>query len=473
MNTFITLTKETVVQDMKPTIALIKNIEKVARRVEDVWSECLANRNHIRGAQALCNLFELQKIIFDKIDVATVKILRFSDKHLNDRTEMNIEETAHELSVGMWASYSDVRPMRKSVQFETMGVQFDIQKQVLQQHDNYVFRVIRMPIVPYNFQAYDVSPETIAAAAATAAAAITPESPPASSNKHGHHHFGNHNSTTSGHTTYSAASSATIAANQIPPPTKYVVGDLIVFDILHTPQTAYQLRARKWTLRDNSLNSTRLRKASYPSSVPCRMVLKVPDNVVITDDLRIAVWNEDAKDWVEDGVSEYQYSENTRTVQFYITTVGILALVKKRVVDMPYKKWSMSPILSKQVNQLLATKFKFTGVSELVNVNNNNSAILSTDTISDVETFEQHVRITIQTQKHEVVIDIIGAKCKLIKPDTAIFTDLLGLLLLPGTLLCRLQRKGINLLPTQADLQAADNCNPKVNITSLYFRILV
>lgn len=481
MNTFISLTKDTHVEDMKPTFALIKRIELIAQAVETVWSESLALRNDTTRVKALDNLVTLRDIIHDKLDIATVKLLAFSDDHLNDRQEMNIEETALRLNVGMWASFADVRPIRKSVIFESMGIQLDLQKQLLQQHDNYVFRITRMPIVSYNMEAYDISPEVVADIMATkesAAVAVEEEDGVASK---------------------AASPKASPRGDvDIKLPSRYVVGDLILFDILHAPQPAFQLRVRKWTMRNKSASSSKLRKAAYPSSVPSRMQMKIPADVLMTDDMRVAVWSEELRDWTEDGISDYQYSEANRTVHFYITTVGVLALVKKRVADMPYKKWNLSPVLSKPINSLISAKLKISDPSALVNV----VAPLTTETStaaaaaglddasssaeeksggsptepaapallgtidgavsSSTDSFERYARFTVLTQGLEVVIDIVGSHCKLVRPATPVFADLLDVLMNPGTLLRKLQRKGVNLLPNAADLHTADRVTAKV-----------
>jgi len=478
MNTFISLTRDTFVEDMKPTIALIKRIELISRAVESVWGESLATRNVVVRNQALNNLVTLRDIMLEKLDVATVKLLSFSDDHLNDRSEMNIEETAYKLSMGMWASYADVRPIRKSVIFESMGIQIDLQKQLLQQHDNYVFRVIRMPIVAYNMEAYDISPEVVADIMATREPAPVPvldeDGVP---------------------TSRVVTPRASPRTADIKLPSKYVVGDLILFDVLHAPQPAFHLRVRKWTMRNKSATATKLRKAAYPSSVPSRVQLKVPQDVLMTDDMRVAVWNEEQKDWTEDGISDYQYSESTRTVHFYITTVGVLALVKKRVVDMPYKRWNLAPVLSKPINALIAAKLNITDPSALVEViqvteavaapaddladhsvaddrsQGNNTARSAVSVMPSQVTvaaatvpensFEQYARLTIATQGHEIVIDIVGSLCKLVKPVSPVFTDLLNVPMNPGTLLRKLQRKGINLLPNAADLAVAERVTMK------------
>ncbi len=341
---------------------------------------------------------------------------------------------------------------------------------------------------------------------------------------------------------------------------KYVVGDLVYFDILYAPAQPFNLRAKKWLIRDNSSNSTAIRKASYPSSVACRMFIKVPDHISLSDDLRIAVWNEDHQDWVEDGITDYQYSEATRIVQFYVTTTGIFALVKRRLIDMPLKKWSLYPVLDKPVNRFMHYRYNDAmhggnmiqnlpaiadanigdsseeqkkdgdtraalgeaadgnttttvptegavtadgGTPQLasdeqkdklielsasnraaetgnsivntaalmnaLNLANNKTLSLSTTQSSSVTHFEQHARLSLQTNQYEVIIDIIGSDCYLVRPDSPFCRDILNRPLSPGVLLMKLQKKGIHLVPTDYDITFGKGCCSKVRFAYYLF----
>lgn len=100
----------------------------------------------------------------------------------------------------------------------------------------------------------------------------------------------------------------------------------------------------------------------------------------------------------------------------------VQALVKDRVVDAPYKKWSMS------VEKPLAAGVK-------------------------APTYEKLSRVTIASQKHEIVIDVTESTCRLLKPTTKVFADLIGCDMTPGKLLYLLQRRGLNFLPTSRDIE--------------------
>jgi hypothetical protein len=432
-------------------------------------------------------------MIYNKLDVATVKILTFSDDHLNDRMEMNIEESAYRVTIGMWASFAEPRPIRKSVIFESIGIQFDLQKQVLQQHENFIFRMIRMPIVSYNLEAYEIPRELVANIMSARDARMKAEAAEATEAETAEELDGTQPTINSRSSPKTSPRSTVLEPNL---PSKYVVGDLFLFDIIHAPQPSFHLRQRKWTMRNKSSNSSKLRKSAYPSSVPSRMVWKIPDDILMTDDMRVCLWDDTLKDWSEDGITDYQYSEANRQVHFYITAVGFLALVKPRTSDLPYRSWSICPVLSKPVNSMLCAKYSWNDPSELnidkstllasamTSANKNNFDSFDDDNSSkrkqtkmDIpvidaatlatmpkDTFEKCARLSIKTQQGlELVIDIVGFLCKLVMPVSPVFADILDQLMHPGSLLRRLQRKGVNLLPNSVDIFTAKDVTPKVN----------
>lgn len=376
MNTFLSIMTDTKSHDLFENLDQIKHIERVAASMEDEWSNATSNLDVKKAKLALKYLAQFQTLCLQKLDTATVSCLRFVDNIINDRYEIQVEESAGDVSIGMWASYNDIRPIRKSVQFEKMGIQLDIPKQILQQESRFVHRIIRAPFDSYSKVFSD----------------------------------SNFNSKLGAYS---------------------LIGDVIYVDILISPPQAYALRAKKWVIRDNSTSSLSLRKSTYPSSVACRCFVKVPDYVVMSDDVRIALWNDETKEWTEDGLSDFQYTESNRLAQFYMTVVGVVALVKSRVVDMPYKKWLLQPI--KPPSQTNGTTLKE----------------------------ESCARLTIFTQKTEIVIDILESICKLVRPNSKHCADLIGVALTPGQLISKLQKRGININPFYSDSDRMDENTAK------------
>jgi hypothetical protein len=198
---------------------------------------------------------------------------------------------------------------------------------------------------------------------------------------------------------------------------------LITLDILRPPPPAYNLRAKKWILRDKSAIHLNLQRSHYPSSVSCKVLMKVPDEVMMTDDITLMWYDPETCSWKSDGISDFQYTETNKTAQFYVTTVGTFALVKDRANDFPYRRWSLTPIRAPLSSEIAA---------------------------------ESATRFSVMTQgSQEVVIDIIGTKVKLIRPMNRQLSDLVNVELTMGVLLKSLAKRGLNLLPIPQSQQNA------------------
>lgn len=411
MNTFITLMSDMEVTDMQESMEIVKKVENAAHSVEEVWGDALADSQSKTEAlsRSCAYIDKFAGLIFSQIDTACAHVLRFADAQLNDRSEMTVEEVGGKVSFGMWGSWNDPRPIRKALQFEKLGVQLDIPKQVLSQ-GVLIHRVIRMPIESISFSAYE-----------------SPNNP--------------------------------TKADSIRNNTKIILGDVIYLDLLTPPNQAFPLRAKKWTLRDKSAAAFTVRKTPYPSSVPCRCFFKVPDEVIMSDDVKVALWDENANDWTDEGLGDYQYAESTRLAQFYITGVGMVALIRPRSGEFPYRGWSLKPM--RDINtEIEAMEKTYRADPRMKNKGND----------SERSAFERHARLTLDTINHQIVIDVIGTSCKLVGPDRKEFSNLLGVELTPGVLLMRLQRRGINLMPTENDLSNVEGIatkNPALNLEVL------
>jgi hypothetical protein len=368
MNTFITLTNNNDVAEMNDVLKVVTGVEEVANTVEEVWAQSLAERD-IKNLQITNDYLQsFSSSIASKMDSATSQYLRFVENNLNDRSEVQVEEVADRAALCLWGSFSDIRPIRKSIQFETMGVQLDVPKQILQQNIM-IHRCIRMPIDHSSTQIYS--------------------DPGGTGMK------------------------------------SQVLGDLYKFDILIPPQQAFEIRAKKWVIRNKSSAATKLQKIAYPSTIGMRCFIKVPDSVIMGADVRIMVYDEEATCspyWIEDGITDFQYSEETRLCQFMLTTMGTLAFVKERSMDFPYKKWSLTPLRT------------------LSSSSQNNF-------------FEQEACYTLQTARYEIVINIRGNQVCLATCFDPSCKDLVGVNMPPGLLLSKLQKRGINVLPHQSDFK--------------------
>lgn len=403
MNTFLTLARQTNLSDLKETMQYIKQIEKLAKAVEDVWVNSVSKRDLAKRDRALRDLQTLNELALEKIDQATLQILRYYEKYINDKYIMHIDEIASQISVGFWASYEEPRPagMKRPQPWEALGAHLEvIPKNLLQQSDRYVFRVIRTPIVTYNLRAYhdDVVPTAqdrdakkpedadlssrprpvdlpqddgpgaeakesavapnVVAAGMTGDAEMKGEHAEAGAGTDGAAPLLRANTTAHSapfDTAHSSTASTTTTTTRFQPhQLKYVIGDLIHFEILVAPPTPFQLRVKRWTMRDAGRNATSIRKSGYPTSSYCKLWLRIPNTVVMSDDLRLCVWDAERDDWVEDGIAEFQYNETLRMIQCNLTTVGVFALVKNRTVDLPLKQFKLFPVVSRHIHQMLS-----------------------------------------------------------------------------------------------------------------------
>lgn len=384
MNTFISQSSESSSSDFKGALDIVSKIKRVSVSIEDILSDSITNKDLSTAGRCQQYFQRFHEMAVEKLDTATAHMLRFVEDQLNDKYEIQIEDSSDGIAVGIWSSYHDIRPIRKSVQFESINFQIDIPKQILAHDARFIHRIIRLPIDKFSSSAY--LPSSIASGTS--------------------------------------------------PSGKYVLGDIVVMDLLFPPPQPHTIRAKKWTLRDRSALSLNLRRSAYPSSVACRCVFKVPDEIIMSDDVRVALWNEETNDWTEDGISDYQYSDTNRLVQFYVTVVGVIALVRDRASDLPYRKWSLT-----------ALHIPVKGAS----AHSTASA-----------TYERQARLTVQTQRHELVIDVVGTKCKLVKPTLKQLSDLVGVEMSPGRLLYKLQKRGINVMPTDTDCTKVESVKPKV-----------
>lgn len=417
MNTFLSLCEENMTQEWKELFEYVQLIQHVGQSIESKWCESLVNRNDNIQRSAEINILRCVQQIYQKLDRATANFLRFAETKLNDRSEVLVEEWTKEVSIGIWGSYADIRPIRKSIIFERQGIQIDVPKQILQHDAGFLFRIIRLSLDPYTPTAYHTPNGTAPGTGGSSPtiSAHPPTSPPSSSQ-------GLH-------------STPRYDTNQFT-----VIGDLITLDILRPPPPAYNLRAKRWILRDKSPIHLNLQKSHYPSSVSCKVLLKVPDEIMMTDDITLMWYDPDSCSWKPDGISDFQYTESNKTAQFYVTTVGTFALVKDRSHDFPYRRWSTTPIRPP----------------------------LSS---SEREGGENLMRFSVMTQgSQEIVIDIIGTKVKLIRPMNKQLSDLINVEQPMGILLRALAKRGLNLLPLpQTPQQSKKVCLQPIAYTFLSF----
>lgn len=414
MNTFITLAQQAGVSDMKEALDSITYMIKVASSVERVWGDAIAKKEDEVVANTTNYIERINGTILKNLDSGTANFLRFVDKHLNDKMEIQEEERAGKVMMAFWGSMSDMRPIRKSVQFEEMGIQMDIPKQILQQESKFVHRAIKIPLDPKSMAEFIKKKPALEAPVADSEA-------PAQSNE-------------------SAETAEGGGESAIEKEPKQVLADLFYLDIIVPPGQAYEIRTKKWVIRDKSEKATNLHKiASYPSSIATTVFIKVPDYIIVSNDVRVNIWNEELGEWTEDHITDYQFSEQTRLCQFKMTAVGVIALVKNRLSAYPLRQWTLTPVRE---------------IAGLFPESKGGDA-------ADLQ--EQRAVLTVKTTNHTVAINIDAGAVSLARTadlDPAI-EDLVGESMNPGMLLTKLRKHGINLLCSEEDVASCEKlCGP-------------
>lgn len=373
VNSFISQIQATEVNTLAEAMKICSRIERVAYPMIMKWGSDVVAQNQNMQVRSSHFVEVLSNLLLEKIDDATIHVLRMVDLHVNDKSELNLEASSGRVLVGLWG-YMGSQPLnRKTIEFSKMGFEISVPRPILQHEVKFIHRVVRYPFESQSMAAYYES---------------------------------------STHNAFEGNTS------------KYVVGDLHVVELLYPPPKFSTIRAKKWIIRDRSAVSMSVRRSAYPSTATTKCTMRVSDDIIMSEDIRVAFWNLESRDWTESGVADYQWNETERKVDFYLTALGTLGLVRDRAADMPYRSWSLK-------------------------------AIHDVPCEENIDSYEQHARLSLHTKTRLVVIDIIGSQCRLIAPNDASTADIVGKEMSPGALCALIQRKGINIMPTRREIERA------------------
>lgn len=388
VNTFISQIQENEANTLADAMKICSQIEQVAHPMIMKWGNDVATQNQLLQQRSSSYVEILSNLLLEKIDDATVQVLRMVDLHVNDKSdkaELNLESSSGRVWVGLWG-YMGTQPLnRKTVEFPKMGFEISVPRPILQHEVKFVHRVIRYPFESQSMAAYQDT---------------------------------------------QMQSNGNMS--------KYVIGDLHIVELLYPPPKFLTIRAKKWIIRDRSPVSMSLRRSTYPSTATTKCTMRVPDEIIMSEDIRVALWNADSRDWTENGITDYQWNEADRKVEFYLTALGTIGLVRDRAADMPYRSWSLRAIH---------------------------------DDAED-EFYEQHARFSLQTKTALLVIDVVGSSCRLVSPEDNSTADIIGKSMSPGALCALLQRKGINVMPTQREIHRVLKQDSKVKDSELEDAVL-
>ncbi|XP_072047400.1 LOW QUALITY PROTEIN: dynein axonemal intermediate chain 7 homolog [Amphiura filiformis] len=77
---------------------------------------------------------------------------------------------------------------------------------------------------------------------------------------------------------------------------------------------------------------------------PVGVTLKLPDNVLFSEEPQMAYWSHDRKQWRLDGFVDVKFDEESRMLSFKTVNFGPLACIQDKHINMPFQSWELRPI---------------------------------------------------------------------------------------------------------------------------------
>jgi len=370
LNTFVSEWTTDGVLELEETLSTCIETETVA---SDITSYASTSRG--RGDMKQAEKFDqyankLRDAQLKKVDYATSSLLTNASQYTNEKNECKISSNAGSLKFGLWVNVA-LKPFRlKVVDFGKTGIIVDI---------------------PKPLALHSVAVRVL-------------------------YHPSNH------------VSGGVVSGDEV------AVGGVLHMDLLQMPPSTRNVKG--WMMRQVTNLSSDVGRISYPpgssdsasssNAPPLRVKCVVPSNVVVPSDLKMGWWNAAAGLWVEDGVTDATFDEESRLLSFHTTQLQSIAMIQPRHLDLPVTNWSIRP----------------TGPSRAL--------------------------FSVTGSRFQMDIEINGEHCTLQNPKRKEFSHLLGVPFVgPGTLFDALKKCGINMCPTNED---AKNCsvpsNPGVPIVT-------
>jgi hypothetical protein len=371
LNTFVSEWLSDGILDLEETLSTCIETETVS---SDITSFASTSRG--RGDMDRAKILDhyankLRDAQLKKIDYATSSLLTNASKYTNEKNECKISANVGTLKFGLWINVA-LKPFRlKVVDFGKTGIIVDI---------------------PKPLALHSVAVRVL-------------------------YHPANHVSGGGG-----------LSGDEV------AVGGVLHMDLLEMPPSPRNVKG--WVMRQVTHLSSDVGRISYPpgssdsgassNAPPLRVKCVVSPNVVVPSELKMGWWNEKSGLWVEDGVTDATFDEESRLLSFHTTQLQSIAMIQPRYLDLPISKWSIRP----------------TGPSRAI--------------------------FSVTGSRFQINIEVKGEHCTLQSPQKSEFSHLIGVPFVgPGTLFDALKKCGVNMCPTNED---ANNCslpsNPGVAIVT-------
>ena len=133
------------------------------------------------------------------------------------------------------------------------------------------------------------------------------------------------------------------------------LGGVAILDLLALPPMPK--RVKGWTLRQVGPAAHGVTRMAYPlpqiggesapsagAAAPLRLSVQLAADVLLSDKMvKVGWWDDEAKQWSLDGISEIRYDQPSRRLSFLTTHLCALAVLQPTHAQLPYTRWSLNP----------------------------------------------------------------------------------------------------------------------------------
>lgn len=360
---WISLWRDRKEEELGECLGLAESTAQTVDELVQVLAKKEAERDYVAAENLSGYRQQLRSVTEDRINLMTAGILQVADVYATAKNEVQLHHQTPHIRYGLWVNLAR-NPRVKQIDFENLHFSCEITKSL---------------------------------AIANIAIRLT-------------------------HTTYD---SRTEGANN-----KHVpLGGIFSYDLLALP--AAPKRVKAWTLRQVTQLSTTLQRLPYPlqssdpaggvqTVTPIRISYALPAECLLKEEVpTIGWWDEAAKEWKTDGVTEPRFDESTRTVSCLTTHLGPIAVLLNRYPDLRFERWELQP----------------TGPDRAV--------------------------FTLHVTGRDVAIEVAPGGARLITPKDKELTELQTNLMPVRFLLHRLSQCGIYILPSEEDIHKLNGANVK------------
>ena len=260
-------------------------------------------------------------------------------------------------------------------------------------------------------------------------------------------------------------------ASHLPPPVNFVsVGGIISIEQLALPPPPK--KAKGWVMRDITALSKTIQIVPYPaaseegnaanaaaaasgpgalaggtSQAPMRVSFMLPAYVFLDDrEPHFGWWDARHSVWRQEGVSLTRYEPRVDggLVHLSLTLLKPVAIIQPRALDFPYRTWHLKPA---HTTASVADMVAASSAASASDADPNAASAPSPDLDALSRVFE----LSLAGSRFSVEFEVGEDHARLLNPISPVLAELNSSQMLPGILLNRMARAGINVQPTVED----------------------